>query len=280
MDLIDAHQHLWDATALRYPWLDGFEALKSRYSAEDYRLATAGTSVVRSVHVEADPAPGCEVTEVAWLNAIARSDGMIGAIVAAAPLESPDHRDILERLQEYPLVVGVRRMAWHRTDPDFYRTPDLIKGVNTLVDFGYSFDLCANSAQLDAAIELVRETPNVSHAINHSGGPDIAANGYQPWADKMTVLASFPNTVCKISGMVTRANSNWNQTDLKPYIEHLIKVFGWDRVLFGSDWPVCTLAAEYGQWLEALNWATLDATNEEKRRLFFDNASRFYRITV
>ena len=280
MNLIDAHQHLWDAAALQYPWLEGFDALNSRYSAADYRNVTAGTSVVRSVHVEADPAPGVEVAEVAWLSAIARSDGMIGAIVAAAPLESPDHRAVLERLQGYPLVVGVRRMAWHRTDPDFYRTAELIKGVNSLVDFGFSFDLCANSAQLEAAIELVRETPNVSHAINHCGGPDIAGNGYQPWADKMTVLASFPNTVCKISGIVTRANPSWTQADLEPYIAHLIAVFGWDRVLFGSDWPVCTLAAQFDQWLDTLKWATQDATDEDKQKLFFDNAKRFYRIAV
>lgn len=279
MNIIDAHQHLWDASALRYPWLEGFDALKSRYSEADYRLATSGTSVVKSVHVEADPAPGCEVAEVKWLSAIARADCVISAIVAAAPLEAMEHRAVLEQLQAYPLVVGVRRMAWHRKDPDFYRTPELINGVNALVDFGYSFDLCANAAQLDAAIELVRESPDVSHAINHCGGPDIAGNGFQPWADKMAVLASFPNTICKISGIVTRASSNWNQTVLKAYIGHLIAIFGWDRVLFGSDWPVCTLAATYAQWLDALQWATQDATAEEKHKLFFDNAKRFYRIT-
>jgi L-fuconolactonase len=277
--IIDTHQHLWDASALRYPWLEGFDALGKKYVAADYRTVIAGLNVVRSVHVEADPAPGAEVDEVEWLSGIAREDGMIGAIVAAAPLEHPEREETLKRLTRYPLVVGVRRMAWHRPDPEFYRSSALIEGVHALGRYGLSFDLCANITQLSAAIDLVRETPEIAHAINHSGGPDIAGDGYAPWAEAMSELASFPNTMCKISGLVTRARPVWTNEELKPYIDHLIRVFGYDRVMFGSDWPVCTLAAPYGRWFDAMHWAVQDASDEQRDTLFYENARKFYRIS-
>ena len=132
------------------------------------------------------------------------------------------------------MVVGIRRMAWHHEDPSFYSWPSLIEGVKALPKYGYTFELCANVTQLDAAVTLVRATPDVTHAINHCGGPDIAADGFAPWADYMNQLAGFPNTVCKISGLVTRAKVNWTADDLRPYIDHLIDIFGFDRVMYGS----------------------------------------------
>jgi L-fuconolactonase len=172
---------------------------------------------------------------------------MIGAIVAAAPLEEPNAEDILRDLAAYDRVVGVRRMAWHRSAPDFYRDPNLIKGVQLLEKYELSFELCANHSQLPAAIALVKATPNVRHAVNHCGGPDIKGQQFQPWADHMSELASFDNVWCKVSGIVTRASENWAKEELKLYIDHLVAVFGFDRLMFGSDWPVCTLAAEYKQ---------------------------------
>ena len=279
MQIIDAHQHLWDTAELSYPWLEGFDALRQRYGPEDYRAAFEGIDIIRSVHIEADPAPGAEVAEVDRLVRIAAGDGMIGAIVATAPLESDDRDETLERLAaDYPMVVGVRRMAWHHEDPGFYTWPSLIEGVRTLPGYGYTFELCANVTQLDAAVSLVRATPDVTHAINHCGGPDIAANDFAPWAAYMNQLAEFPNTVCKISGLVTRAKENWTGDDLKPYIDHLIEIFGFDRVMYGSDWPVCTLAASYRAWFDTLADAVKGTTDEERIKLFHDNAKAFYRL--
>ncbi len=279
MKIIDAHQHLWDTSELRYPWLEGFDALNQRYGPEDYRAAFEGIDIAQSVHIEADPAPGAEVAEVDRLVGIAAEDGMIGAIVATAPLESADCEATLDKLAaDYPMVVGIRRMAWHHEDPGFYRWPSLIEGVRLLPRFGYTFELCANVTQLDAAVHLVRATPDVTHAINHCGGPDIAGDGFEPWADYMNQLAAFPNTVCKISGLVTRANEGWTPGDLRPYIDHLIGIFGFDRVMYGSDWPVCTLAATYTQWFDVLAHAVEGASEDERRKLFHDNARSFYRL--
>ncbi|MBT5876356.1 MAG: amidohydrolase, partial [Candidatus Latescibacteria bacterium] len=142
MRIIDTHQHLWDTNALSYPWLDGFDALSQKYTIADYRKASAGIDVAATVHVEANPAPGSEVAEAARLTQLAQENGLVGAIVASAPLEEPNVAEMLRRLCEYPLVVGVRRMAWHREDPDFYRDPNLIKGVRALAEYNLTFDLC------------------------------------------------------------------------------------------------------------------------------------------
>ena len=278
LKIIDTHQHLWDTTNLEYPWLKGFDLLGKRYTAEDYREAIADINVVKSVHVEGDPAEADVVKEVEWLTQIAETDGMIGAIAAAAPLEKPNAEAILEQLAEFPLVVGVRRMAWHHPDPQFYATPELINGVKLLAKFNLSFELCANYAQLPAAITLVKATPNVRHALNHCGGPDIKGKQFEPWATHIQELASFENVHCKISGIVTTASDNWTREELKPYIQHLVETFGYERVMFGSDWPVCTLASTYQEWVEALSWAVSDASDVEKSRLFYENASEFYSI--
>ena len=279
LEIIDTHQHLWDMSNLNYPWLEDFDALEKRYLIQDYRRATGEHNVVRSVHVEADPAPEHVVDEVTWLTQIAESDGMIGAIVAAAPLEQPHGVEVLERLTgASKYVVGIRQMAWHEPDNRFYTRPEVIKGVQLLERFDLSFDLCAKHDQLPAAIELVKATPNIRHAVNHCGGPDIKGGGFQPWADYMSQLASFDNVHCKVSGIVTTASENWMKAELQPYIAYLVSAFGYGRLMFGSDWPVCTLAAEYGDWLDTLMWAVQDASDAEKRKLFHDNAKEFYRI--
>ncbi len=280
MRIIDTHQHLWDTSTLRYPWLDGFDALDQQYSLDDYRRATKGIDVSATVHVEADPAPGSEVTEVNRLTGISEQEGLIGAIVAAAPLEDGDAEETLKQFSDYPLVVAVRRMAWHREDPDFYRTPSLIEGVQALQSYGLGFDLCAHAGQMPAALALVREAPNVPIAVNHCGGPDIAGNDFEPWADAMSEMASFSNTACKVSGIVTRAAEGWTREDLKPYIDHLVAAFGFDRLMFGSDWPVCTLGGDYGRWLDALRWAVQDADESDQHKLFYDTAVHFYRVTT
>ena len=278
LKIIDTHQHLWDTENLEYPWLEGFDLLAKRYTAQDYREAIGDLNVIKSVHVEGDPAETEVLKEVEWLTEIAEIDGMIGAIAAAAPLEKPNAEAILAQLVGFGRVVGVRRMAWHHPDPQFYASPELISGVKLLTKFDFSFELCANHAQLPAAIELVKATPDVRHALNHCGGPDIKGRQFEPWAMHIRELAAFENVHCKVSGIVTTASENWTREELKPYIRHLIEAFGYERLMFGSDWPVCTLAATYQEWVDALSSAVEDASDAEKNRLFYENASEFYSI--
>lgn len=278
LKIIDTHQHLWDTSNLKYPWLDGFDLLKQQYTPQDYRNAVSDINVVKSVHVEGDPAETHVVQEVEWLSKIAESDGMIGAIAAAAPLEKPDIESTLDQLASFDLVVGIRRMAWHHPDNQFYATPELINGVKLLTKYNLSFELCAKHDQLSAAIELVQATPDVMHAVNHCGGPNIKDGEFEPWATHMNKLAAYENVKCKVSGIVTTASENWTPKELKPYIMHLVESFGYDRLMFGSDWPVCTLAAGYREWLEALLTVIDDASNEEKNQFFYQNALEFYKL--
>ena len=278
LKIIDTHQHLWDTENLEYPWLEGFDLLAERYTAQDYREAIGDLNVIKSVHVEGDPAETEVVKEVEWLTEIAETEGMIGAIAAAAPLEKPNAEAILEQLVGFERVVAVRRMAWHHPDPQFYASPELINGVKLLTKFDLSFELCANSMQLPAAIELVKATPDVRHALNHCGGPDIKGGQFEPWASHIRELAGFENVHCKVSGIVTTASENWTREELKPYIRHLIEAFGYERLMFGSDWPVCTLAATYQGWVDALLCAVEDASDTERDRLFYENASAFYSV--
>lgn len=274
--IIDTHQHLWDTANLEYPWLADFDLLKKRYTPQDYRKAIGDLNVVSSVHVEGDSSETQVVQEVEWLTDIAQKDGMIGAIAAAAPLEKPNAEVVLEQLAAFELVVAVRRMAWHLTDAQFYASPELIAGVKLLPKFNLSFELCAKYAQLPAAIELVKATPEVRHAVNHCGGPNIKDGEFDPWATHMRELAAFENVHCKVSGIVTMASENWHPAELKPYILNLVEAFGYERLMFGSDWPVCTLAATYREWVDALLYAVDDATDAEKDCLFYENALKFY----
>ncbi|MCY4404442.1 MAG: amidohydrolase family protein [Candidatus Poribacteria bacterium] len=278
--IIDTHQHLWDTSNLEYPWLDGFDLLRQQYTPQDYRDAICDINVVKSVHVEGDPAETHVVQEVEWLTQIAETDGMIGAIAAAAPLEKPNVDVILDQLAAFDLVVGIRRMAWHISDNNFYASRELINGVKLLEKYNLSFELCAKHDQLPAAIELVKATPNIIHAVNHCGGPNIKDREFEPWASHMRTIAGFDNVHCKVSGIVTLASENWTSEELKPYIRHLVDVFGFERLMFGSDWPVCTLAAEYHEWLSALLTVVDDASDSEKDQFFYQNALEFYKISV
>ncbi len=278
LKIIDTHQHLWDTANLEYPWLDGFDLLRKRYTPQDYREAIGDLNVVKSVHVEGDPSETQVVQEVEWLTDIAEKDGMIGAIAAAAPLEKPNAEVVLEQLAAFERVVAVRRMAWHLPGNQFYASPELIAGVKLLPKFNLSFELCAKHEQLPAAIALVKATPDVRHAVNHCGGPNIKGGELEPWATHIRELAAFENVHCKVSGIVTTASENWTPEELKPYIRHLVAAFGYQRLMFGSDWPVCTLAATYREWVVALLYAVADASDAEKNRLFYQNALEFYAI--
>ena len=235
-------------------------------------------TVVKSVHIEGDPAESDVVKEVEWLTQISETDGMIGAIVAAAPLEKSNAETILEQLKDFGLVVGIRRMAWHHPDPRFYATPELINGVKLLAKHNLSFELCANHTQLPAAIELVKATPEVRHVLNHCGGPDIKGEEFLQWSIHIRQLAAFENVHCKVSGIVTMASENWTLEDLSPYIQYLVAAFGYERLMFGSDWPVCTMAATYQQWVNAVLFALEEASDAEKNRLFYENAKAFYSV--
>ena len=155
-----------------------------------------------------------------------------------------------------------------------------IKNVAALSDYGLSFDICVLARQLPIAINLVSQCPDVVFILDHCGVPEVKEKHLDPWRSHITEIAKSPNVCCKISGLVAYADpKTWTTEDLRPFVEHVIATFGWDRVLFGSDWPVCTLSASYRQWVEALQAITQGAGEANQKKLFYDNAVRVYRLS-
>jgi len=176
-------------------------------------------------------------------------------------------------------VKGVRRLLQAEPDDAFALRPDFVRGVRALADYDFSFDICIFHRQLPAVIELVRRCPEVRFILDHLGKPDIKAGLRDPWQAHIRALAALPNVVCKISGMVTEADhARWTVDDLRPFFETVYDAFGPDRVMFGGDWPVVLLASSYKRWVETVDALTQGLSEDDRRKLWAENARRVYRL--
>ena len=279
--IVDTHIHLWDPSVLRYPWLDEVPFLNKPYLLEDYRNACGAVDVGTMIFVQCDPDPDENLKEAEWVASLAKEDPRIRGIVAGAPLEKGNGaRPLLEQLSEIPLVKGIRRLI-QSEGIEFCIQPDFIIGVQSLEEFGLSFDICIYHRHLANTIQFVKQCPNIQFILDHIGKPNIKDQLFEPWKREIKELSEFPNVSCKVSGLVTEADlENWTRENLKPYIDHVIECFGFDRVIYGSDWPVAAQATEYPRWVETLEWAVNGCSGEELRKLFRDNALQFYRVSA
>jgi L-fuconolactonase len=278
--IVDSHLHLWDPSHFRMPWLDGNTVLDKTYGLAEYHQHTNGVDIEAMVYLQVEVAPAYGLLEVEWVVDRANEDPRIQAIVAWAPCEYGEQsRAYLDRLvQISPLVRGVRRLI-QGEELGFARDPRFIRGVQILPEYGLSFDICIKHPQLPETLDLVRQCPNVSFILDHIGKPDIAAGLKDPWRAQIKELASFPNVICKISGMVTEANmAHWTADDLRPYVEHIVESFGEDRIAFGGDWPVAFQASPYPRWVATLDELTAGLSDAAKHKLWRENARRFYRL--
>jgi L-fuconolactonase len=279
--IIDTHLHLWNPGVLRYPWLDTIPLLNKPYLLEDYRQACGPVQVERMVFLQ------CEVDvrqfrqEADWVTSLAQQEPRIQGIVPWAPLEKGDAaRADLDALAANSLIKGVRRIIQFEPDLEFCLQPNFVKGVQALAEYNFSFDICISHIQMANTIKLVAQCPNVRFILDHIGKPDIKHHLLDPWRHEMAMLAQLPNVWCKISGLVTEADhQHWTNDDLKPYIDHVIHCFGFERVLYGGDWPVAYQATPYPRWVESLTWAVAGCSDNELRKLFHDNAIQFYRLS-
>lgn len=279
--IIDAHVHLWDPTRFRMPWIDGNPILEKPYGPADYRAHTDGVEVEAIVYLQVEVTPPYALLEARWAADLQADGPPIGAIVPWAPLEDGERaRSFLEALVAIdPRIRGVRRIYQGEPNIDFCVQPEFIRGVRLLSEYGLSFDLCLYHPQLANTIELVRSCPNVSFVVDHVAKPDIKAGLLDPWRDEIRQLATVPNVLCKISGMVTEADTErWTAADLKPYYETVYDAFGEDRVMFGGDWPVVLMASSWRRWADTLDELTAGLSDTAKRKLWRENARRFYRV--
>jgi L-fuconolactonase len=278
--IVDSHVHFWNPENFRYPWLDALPALNRPFLPENYAAASSTADVGRFIFVECGCEPAQSLAEVDWSSALAKQEPRLRGIVAEASLEKGGAvRDDLEQLAQRPLVKGVRRNLQDESAADFCLRPEFIAGVQHLAEFGFTFDLCIRHEQLRSVAELVRRVPRVVFVLDHFGKPEVRNGKIEPWATDLNKLAALPNVVCKISGLTTEADwQKWQPADLKFYFDRAWECFGPDRVLFGSDWPVATLATDYERWIETVQNLVSSAGESVQAKLFKTNAERIYRV--
>jgi len=279
--LIDAHVHLYDPALISYPWMKSVAKLDRRHMPEDFSAGLGGVAVEGVVFVEVDAAPAENLREAEFIEGIASSTPPVLGTVAAVRLDAGEDaaRD-LAALATMPLVRGIRHLVQQHVDrPGWALREEFVAGVQSLAGHGLSFDLCIVHPQMADAIELVRRCPDVQFVLDHIGKPGIRAGLTEPWKGEIRQLAGFPNVWCKISGAVTEADhATWTEAEVAPYVRHALDCFGFERAMFGGDWPVSTLATDYRRWVDLVDAVVADATTGEKRRLFGDTAREFYRL--
>jgi predicted TIM-barrel fold metal-dependent hydrolase len=280
MKIVDTHQHLWDKDLFHYAWLQPLPVLDRSFRLSDYSEATRGMDIVKTVFVECDVGEAQVLDEASHVLRLAsNADNRIAGVVASGRPEKDGFEAYLDKVSGHPKLKGIRRIL-HTHPDELGQGRVFIENVTRLATYGLSFDLCVLARQLPVALNLVSQCPDVLFVLDHCGVPDVKAQALDPWRAHIRELSSLPNVSCKISGLVAYANpANWQAEDLRPFVDHAIESFGWDRVMFGSDWPVCNLTASYGRWVKTLMSLTHAAGEANQKKLFHDNAIRIYRLS-
>lgn len=282
-DIVDTHLHLWDPSVLDYPWLEDVPLLNKPYLIDGYDVATSGWPISQMVFVQCEVSQAAYRDELSWVLRIADADPRIAGIVPWAPLElGGGVGDVLAEMAEDARVKGIRRIIQFEEDASFCLKPDFVVGVKLLADCGLHFEICLKGDdQFRNCLELVARCPDTRFILNHIGKPYIGDQRMSPWSELLGELAAMPHVWCKVSGMANEADmSSWQRDDLQTYFEQVVDVFGWNRVVFGGDWPVALLATTYDRWVDTLiDMATATgATQQQVAGLFAENARDFYRL--
>lgn len=276
--IVDTHLHLINKSALTYPWLASVPALDRDFLYSTYEAEARRVGIEAALHMEVDVDPGEMELETSQVRQLAQRSGSLlqGAIAACRP-EEDGFAAYLERQQADPLVKGFRRVL--HVMPDELSEGALFReNINRLSGSGLTFDLCVLPHQMAKAIALADLVPDLQFVLDHCGVPDIRSGAEHPWRDHMSEIAKRPNVVAKISGVVAYADESWVVETLRPFVEHTIAAFGWDRVVWGSDWPVCTLGGNLSTWVAATHALIKDCSAEERTKLLSANARRIWKL--
>lgn len=275
MRIVDTHLHLVYPDRFSYPWLEEAPAINRAWHFENYWTEAERLGIEMALHMEVDVAEQQMEDETRHVLSLDRR--ICGAIAAARP-EQKTFPAELDRLATIKGVKGIRRVL-HTQPDDLSRSELFAANLRRLPMHNFTFDLCVLARQLPVGGELAAKCPDVQFILDHCGVPDIAGNRFGPWAADIKRLAELPNVVAKISGIVAYAGPDWTVADLRPYVEHIVECFGWDRVLWGSDHPVCTLTANLTRWVEATRELISGASESEQAKLLHATAERVYRLT-
>ena len=283
--IIDTHQHLWDLSKFNLPWQKTPDTsdLQRDFLMADYLSATKGLNVVKTVYMEVDVDPQQQLDEVAYVTELCqRSDNPMRAAVVSGRPGTLDFEPYIQKVAANKSIKGIRQVLHGDSTPaGFCLQPPFVKHLQLLGDLGLSFDLCVRPGEVIDTVKLVDQCPNTRFILDHCGNMSVASNDEilrTKWKQGMKELASRSNVVCKVSGIIVTANKNWKPEDLAPNIHFTLDTFGEDRVMFAGDWPVCTLRASLTQWVNALKEIVKDRSLVFQKKLFHDNAAKFYGI--
>ena len=274
--IVDCHQHFWQVGRFDYPWMSPeVELLCRDYLPPMLEPVLQRNGVGHTILVQASNS----VAETRWLLELADQNSFIGGVVGWVDLKGDDVARQLDEFAARPKFKGVRHLVESEPTDDWLTHESVIRGLRELASRGLSYDLLVHTRHLKHATAVVERCANLQFVVDHMAKPPIASGEIEEWAQELKELATFPNVSCKLSGLVTEANwTNWSVEDLRPYVETALEHFGPNRMMFGSDWPVCLLAASYDRVLKSFRTLLVDLSEEERDLIFSKNAAGFYRL--
>jgi L-fuconolactonase len=274
--IVDSHQHFWQVGRFDYPWMSSEVAVLYRdYLPPILEPLLNECGVAQTVLVQASNS----IEETRWMLSLAEDHPFIGAVVGWVDLMSDEVERQLEELTAHPKFKGVRHLVESEPAEDWLVQPAVLRGLRSLARYGVSYDLLVHTRHLKHVKTVAERCPELSLVIDHMAKPPIASGEIEEWAQGLKEMAVYPNVSCKLSGLVTEAShTSWRVEDLQPYVERALEFFGAERLMFGSDWPVCLLAASYEQVLEAFQSLLAGLSEDERSRIFGKNAAAVYRL--
>lgn len=277
--LVDTHLHLIDKSRLNYPWLSGVPDLDRDFLYAEYARDARRAGITDVLHMEVDVAPSDIAGEIAFVrDQSTRPDSLIRGAISACRPEDEEFPAMLERALADPFVKGFRRIL-HTVDDGISQGALFRENLKRLSGTRLTFDICMFPRQARLALALATLAPDVTFILDHCGVPDIKAGDFDAWKRGIADIAARPNVVAKISGIVAYADSvTWTADTLRPYVEHVVDRFGWDRVVWGSDWPVCTLGGGLLAWVAATHAVLSGCSEDERAGLFWKNADRVWQL--
>lgn len=271
---VDAHQHFWKYDAARDAWItDEMSALRRDFLPEEYERECHANGIDGSIAVQVDQSEA----ETHFLLDLADRRKRILGVVGWVDLRSPRIEEKLRFFSQFEKLRGFRHIAQSEPDDRFLVGSEFVRGIAQLKEFGFVYEILIYPKQLPAAMELASRFPEQRFVVDHLAKPLIKAGAREPWAGYMRAMAKNPNVFCKVSGMVTEADwLRWKPEDLRPYLDVVFEAFGPERLMYGSDWPVCLLAAKYGEVLKVVEKYVEAQASEYKQRILGGNAIQFY----
>jgi len=274
--IIDSHQHFWQVGRFEYPWMSPeLGVLYRDHLPAHLEPVLNQCGVAKTVLVQASNS----LAETHWLLSLAENYSFIAAVVGWVDLADAGIEQELEVMTANPKFKGVRHLVESEPADDWLVQPKVLRGLGALAGYGVSYDLLVHTHHLKHARTVAESCPDLRLVVDHMAKPPIKSGEINEWAQELKALAAAPNVYCKLSGLVTEANlTSWRLEDLRPYVERALEYFGPARIMFGSDWPVCLLAASYDQLLESFDLLLVGLSETERSGVFGGNATEFYRL--